>query len=171
MTQFNYALAALGATITGNTAQAGFPLTHIIDGSDSTCWKSSGGSPYWHRIDLGAAHYITDFRLVQGQVYNQTATVVRVTYSDDDVNYNVLADWSVTYGAQTLNIQGITHRYWKFTATAGCSGGWTNYTTEVIGPVEAPPPPDNPADEYIAAWLDGLEANYVPGVQAWLDSH
>lgn len=167
MTQFNYALAALGAVATTSASPAEHPPSHSIDGSDVTSTWFTTANPHWLAIDLGAAEYITDVRLYAGASNSQANwwvlqySVNGTDWLDSGLSFDNISNITKQTG-------GLTARYWRIRRGSSVAYSPVVYSFEIIGPVEAPPPPDNPADEYIAAWLDGLEANYVPAVQAWL---
>jgi hypothetical protein len=168
MVDFNYALSSLGAVATAHTTQAGFPPTLAIDGSDKTYYRPGAYDDvgYW-KVDLGAPQYITHVRILP-HIGSGTYTLT-LQWSTDNASWNTLltpvpwtADVDVPAG-------GVTARYWRFTVSGIAAGEWWGlYACECWGPVEAPPPPVNPAPTYIEDWLDGIEANYVPTITDWL---
>jgi hypothetical protein len=170
MTIFNYALAALGCSAVATQTLAGYPAGQAIDGADGTKYQSPtgvGGYQYL-TLDLGAPQYITELHILQD---NTNGCLVQFEYSYDNTTWNVIGAGDTTSGEFTYPIEALTCRYWRIRFYLTSGKAWGAYYVELLGPVEAPPPPTNPADEYIAAWLDGLEANYVPAVQTWLDNN
>jgi hypothetical protein len=95
----------------------------------------------------------------------------QLQYSTDNANWNVAGVYFDKLADATKSVGGITARYWRIYQGSSTSGNPGAYSFEIIGPVEAPPPPENPAASYINAWLNGLETHYVPTVEDWLDSH
>jgi len=168
MPDFNYALAALGATVTVSNFTTGNPGDHTIDGSETTFWGIvNNTSANYCKIDLGAPQYITNARLNAGGGADVN-DVWGLQYSDDGTNWNNVGVAFDTVGDETLPTGGLTYRYWRIYYAANIGTGRMVYAFELLGPVEAPPPPTNPVTTYIQAWLDGLEANYVPDVADWL---
>lgn len=173
MTEFNYALASLGAVATAEASDSGYPPVQTIDANDLTRWTASMNAGMKSLfIDLGAPQFITSIR---GLAYRSSAQVGnwQLAYSSDGVNYNLLSVFLPNTGDTTAPVGGMTARYWRL---RGVGSYWSGtfagfYSVELWGPVEAPPPPVNPAPEYIDAWLDGIEANYVPTIDEWLAAH
>lgn len=170
MTLYNFALAANGAIATaGSYAVESHPASMAIDGSDLTYAQSHGSTttPGWVSIDLGAPQYITEVRQLTTIA---TLRDVRLEASTDGVSWVTIQDVVPAYnGWSTVLVGGLTYRYWRFSTTAYGTAQWYQPNAiEVLGPVEAPPPPTSPAPDYIEAWLDGIEANYVPTVDDWL---
>lgn len=171
MTNFNYALAALGATAAGSGISGGYVAANAIDGSDVSFLRNANSSGAYLTLDLGAPQYLTELTLLHG--VSNYLTSVTVYKSDDGTNWVAVTPWNLAAGLNTLPLGGITTRHFKLLKLSGTVVGtsWEVYTWQAIGPVEAPPPPTNPAADYITAWLDGIEANYVPTVEDWLDAN
>jgi hypothetical protein len=172
MVEFNYALASLGAVATASHTTAGYPASQAIDGSDVTQWLYDYGSSsvtMTLTVDLGAPQYIERVRTLLQAPQAQNCGL---SYSTDGTNWNVIvAVVARANGEYSDPVDGITARYWRLTFTSGFAGSGGCKAFDVLGPVEAPPPPTSPAPTYIEAWLDGLEANYVPTIQDWLDAN
>lgn len=166
MTNFNYALAALGATATVYSVDSSYPPSQAIDGSDVTYARQWNQYQQWLAVDLKAEQYITHVKVLQNAAGHFAAGYV-VSYSHNNVDWFDVGTFNGVLGWNDYDVGGITARYWRVWATNNMSEYWW-HTLEVIGPVEAPPPVVNPAPEYINAWLDGLEANYVPTIDDWL---
>lgn len=168
MTLWDYALAANGSVAANWQTVTGYPASQAIDGSDVSACRTQNGTGAWFKVNLGAPQYITSIHLLHG-ASNYLANL-NVQYCDDDATWNTLTTWAISGNSQTLDTGGITARYWRFVKSGDTVVGsvWELFTCELLGPVTAPPPPVNPAEAYITAWLDGIEANYVPTVEAWL---
>lgn len=166
MTLFDYALAALGAVAGASGAAGGHPASLAIDGSDVSYWQNSGGSQkIW--VDLGASQYITECQIRHNGNLDSQLTPVTIEYSVDNVTWYTLNSFASVRWENSYATGGLTARYWRFACNYG-GAWWQVYAMRVLGPVPAPPPPTAPAPDYIEAWLDGLEANYVPTVEDWL---
>lgn len=171
MTIWNYALVANGAVIYASSSESALPAVHMGDGSDMSYWKSVlGNDGVTVTVDLGSPIYIDNIRVLQnGPRFAQRLTL---SYSDDNVDWYTVGTFVSTAGWTTIPLDGLIHRMYRIALSMGSgTGQWYIHTLEVNGPIEAPPPPTNPTEDYIHAWLDGLEANYVPSVQSWLDTH
>lgn len=171
MADINFALTALGATATAGGSQEGFPPDNAIDGSDVSYWRVAGGN-WWWAVDLGSAQYITAVRFLQSA--NGTgnySTNTKVEYSNDGATWITLVNATTTYAWNEVLTGGLTARYWRLTCNSGASQGWILYTVECNGPTDAPPPPSNPNCTNLQAWLDGLEAYWVPCVETWLEEN
>lgn len=170
MTLWNYGLNELGATHRQGGTGTGTLAPNLGDANDLTyvSWGSYGS--YWLSCDLGAPQYIEQIRLLQ-----QAAGFLSAWYLQTSVDGSIWTtrlDVSTPAYDYTFAIGGITARYFRLLKTAAGNGpGQKFYTVQYLGPIEAPPPPTSPEPDYIAAWLDGLNANYVPGVRAWLDAN
>lgn len=162
MTLFNYGLAALGATATGN-ANSGTTVEQMIDGSDATRCTFSN-LPGNQVVDIGAPQYITQVRFL-GNIPNTPVLYYSVN-GTDWLTFGNVGNFS---GSKTVDVGGITARAFKLTCLTN-SGNYL-YTFAVEGPVEVPPPPIAAITEPVEAWLDGLEQYLVPTVQDWLDAH
>lgn len=171
MTIFNYALGSLGAVGTADSEAVGFTTDLAFDGSDVTGWRNLGnGTSHYLYVDLGAAQYITDLVLTIGAKTETTVTYT-LDYSLDAQTWNYLGAVA-TAGNVALSTGNVTGRYFRLRFNTNISSRYVTVLTFACnGPIEAPPPPTNPTDAYIAAWLDGLEANYVPAVQDWLEAN
>lgn len=173
MTEWNYALVSLGATATALNSDGGFPPFQAIDGSPATVWKTtwSGNHPQL-TIDLGAPQYITQV-VTRPYWAGVRADTWQLSYSFDGTTWQVITGGIARDADVTTLVEPITARYWRL---YGSNNGSATYpsglkSVEVVGPIEAPPPPVSPAPTYIAAWLDGINANYVPAAQAWIDEN
>lgn len=171
MVDINYALAALGATATGSGAGGGTVPGNMIDGSDVTYFQWGTAGTYYAQVDLGSPQYITSVELLQGEGAGQYSPAGILAFSDDGTDWSTLDALTPGPGLTQVQTGGLTHRYWKYTRSSGTGPGVRFHTFAVIGPSEAPPPPENTNCDNMQAWLDGLDAYWVPCVQAWLDAN
>lgn len=170
MVAFNYANPAIGAVVSADTTLSGHAPSQACDGSDLTYWQHTGsGGTHWLKVDLGAPQYIDTLRVLP--YGSSTAASYGVEYCNDDATWLVAINGINQRSELNQPTEGITARYWRVYASVPAANTLKIYQFELWGPVEAPPPPENPVDDYITAWLDGIEANYVPTIQDWLDAH
>lgn len=167
MADVNYALGALGAIATAQRFATGYPPSNYIDGNDITEWRAGSSSGGWTQIDLGAPQYITLCEIRQGPSY---MTGITLQKSDNGTDFtNVVAVPQGT-GEHSVEVGGLSARYWRLAHNGTNGGNAQMQSWRLWGPAEAPPPPTTPVCDYISAWLDGIEANFVPCVQDWLDA-
>lgn len=170
MASVNFALAALGALASANHSNTGFPAVQAIDGSDTTYWFASwGGNMPTLTVDLGAPQYIESIDVLPASNGVPSGTWA-LYYSTDGVNFNFIHGSFPRNARFTFSGINLTARYWRlqYSTWGSDQGGSGIYHFETWGPAEAPPPPTTPVCSYIQAWLDGIEANYVPCVEDWL---
>lgn len=172
MPDINYGLAALGAVADSPYTSGGFTPGQAIDGNDLTKWEYDYGSSSvnsYIRVDLGAPQYITSVRTLQ---QNSVSMSWGLQYSFDNVTWNTIVPQATRAdGDYTTQTGGVTARYWRCLVGSVFGGKFSLHAFDIIGPSEAPPPPANTNCEDMQAWLDGLEAYWVPCVQTWLDAN
>lgn len=161
MTDWNYGLGANGAVWIGSCL-GGNPGYLALDGSEATYARINSGA-YFGVVDIGSPQYITHIRYKVA--HSGTCTI---SLSNDGSTYTPIDASAYVAGWNTVQLGGVTYRYFKLSFSFNTE---SVYAAEIIGPVEAPPPPLNPAPDYIEAWLDGLELNYVPTINDWLAAH
>lgn len=171
MTNFNYALSALGASATASNTFSTYTAMLTIDGNDNTYWRpQNSGSGYYVTVNLGAPQYIETIQV--RQVNGCYAAKLSFQYSNDNVTYTPLLTLVNAAAGENAYATGpLTAQYWRMIADNVVDGFVGVQAIRIIGPVPAPPPPTNPAPDYIHAWLDGIKANYEPTIQTWLDDH
>jgi len=167
MTNFNYALNSLGIVITAQNETQGYAKEQAFDGSDVTYAACANNTAYWLAVDLGAPQYIATSRVL-GKKATQTANMWALQYSTDGTSWQNVGQAHDGQGDTSRETGGLTARYWRLYYGGSVGSGTGIYTWELIGPIEAPPPPTNPTDDYVKAWLDGINANYKPSVDEWL---
>lgn len=170
MTNWNYLLGSQGGVITASNSVSGHGGFMANDGNDLTYWQPSSLGQNLV-CDLGVPQYIETLRFYTIMGGAPKCASIVISYCNDNATWAEFGSRAIGLGENVIDIAGVTARYWKIVCTGGQSPYIQVGEVELIGPIEAPPPPANPAPEYIAAWLDGLEANYVPSVQDWLDAH
>lgn len=169
MADTNWGLAANGATATARYTAGGYSPDSAIDGNDSTAWRCRVyGSQEWLTVDLGRARAVSQIR-VKCQASSHFVEEPVVYYSTNGTDFLTTNLTFNDVGDVTHTLTPITARYWRvFKQTIDI--WWDVYSFELWGPILAPVPigPEECPD--VSAWLDGLEANVVPCVQAWLDA-
>lgn len=160
MTLINFANPALGAVASATGSVTGYPAGQAIDQTDVTEWRSSGAAQL--TVDLGAPQYVTNIH-----VHSLTAYDWTVRYSTDNSTWNIVGTIANSLNGADLATGGISAQYWRIDDIHNNRVA----SFEIWGPAEAPPPPTYPPCDYISAWLDGIEANYVPCVEDWLEAN
>lgn len=170
MTDWNYGLAANGASAASNGNGGGTAPGQAIDGSDVSYWQSAyyGGAANIV-VDLGVPQAIDSIRVLASQDADCFGPWA-LDYCDDGSSWQSSGVTCDAGGESSHALGGITARYWKLSKWA-TAAAHRIHSIDLIGAIVAPPPPGNPEPGFIDAWLDGLEANYVPTVQDWLDAH
>ncbi len=130
-----------GATKT--VLQTGFDDTNLRDHDDSTCAYPAGNIRYGSTYDLVKYDFRSvGYRFVYVKMWNKTDpwVNVRVLISNDDVNYNVLAQLSGSLVGETYTgVLGATFRYIKLQIKSDARETYSNslccyYTVEVYWP-------------------------------------
>lgn len=153
----NWCLASLGAlAYESRSHYASHVPGNLIDADEVTYWEDLGTPVVGGAIsfDLGSPRLISSIRLNQSVTATKCATAVDVKVSPDGVNYSLVANYSISTGDTSWNIEPTAARWWKIEPTTGGSGRWAIYTAELIG-VDSPVP----VVTDIAAWIQWLFDN------------
>lgn len=171
MADYNFALASLGAVATANNNENGYPPVQAIDGSAQTQWRETTGYTYGALvIDLQVAQTIYRVHTKSVALFGATGNWL-LQYGADGVNWNNTELLFPNNAESNQSFDAITARYWRLYYAHPTNQRYAINYVELVGEVPAPPPPGGPADPYLADWLDGLQANYVPDAQDWLDAN
>lgn len=125
---------AWGVTVSNTTAGALGPA--MLDGSNTTAWRSSNSSTAakWLTVDMGTAQQIKGFRLVPNYVATaENATKISVSTSMDNITWTSLGQWTGTGPSATSSaanpdlkhinfINPVQTRYFRFDIISWTSG-------------------------------------------------
>ncbi|HBF35862.1 MAG TPA: hypothetical protein DDW50_00900, partial [Firmicutes bacterium] len=126
--QRNAEVVSIGKPVTASTTESGNGAANGNDTSLSTRWcASSGSTPQWWRVDLGAVYNIVGSKVMwemSGHLYKY-----RIDVSNDDSSWNTVFDnTNNTYTAQTqVNSYLASARYVRIYITGLNSGDWASF--------------------------------------------
>jgi len=129
-------IARTGWVLTVSNTTAGALGPAMLDGSNTTAWRSSNSSSAakWLSIDMGAAQQIKGFVYVPNYVLTtENATGINVSTSMDNVTWTTQGSWKGTGPATTSSaaspdlkninfIIPVQARYFRFDITSWTSG-------------------------------------------------
>lgn len=122
-----------GATLTASSTQSGFPVSNLLDGDDTTYWRSASGDNQgeWIDIDFGGSPKFLD-RLYgtypEGDV-TITPYGVKLLYSDDASAWTEVMQWA---GTESTGFAGSAFD-WHIPRKEALGLGqewWVEFTTE-----------------------------------------
>lgn len=125
-----------GWSVTVSNITNGNPATNLIDGNNSTVWRSSNtaGAEKWIQVDMGAATTMKGMRMSPSySSANDNATRLTVLTSNDGTTWNFQGIWNGTTYATGTNannpdykgiefISPVTARYFRLEYNAWPSG-------------------------------------------------
>lgn len=130
----NFALASVGASITGSAAYAGNVAANVIDGNDATKYQSVALiAGVQLTIDLGAVRTIGTIRLKQPGPGGGSANTYNIQTSPDGSSWTTLWTHNTILNDETYNIVPQMSRYWRFVALTprGADDGWHVFTIDL----------------------------------------
>jgi hypothetical protein len=93
------------------------PLSRLWDRNISRPFIADSASTLTVKLDQGASPSAVD-RLIIPSGHNLSGATLSLTHSSDDIDYtDALSPWQAGAGLITVQWQGITRRYWKFTVS------------------------------------------------------
>lgn len=125
-----------GWSVTVSNTTSGAPATNLVDGNNSTVWRSSNSASAakWIQVDMGSAQTIKGFRLSPNYTNtNENATGLTILSSNDNTNWTTQGKWTGTGPASGTNatnpdfkgvqfIEPVTARYYRIEYTSWVSG-------------------------------------------------
>lgn len=132
-------MSRTGWNVTVSNTTSGSPATSMVDGSNSTAWRSSNSSTAakYVIVNMKSSQTITGFRLTPDYVSTgDNATQIRVSTSPDSVTWTVQGVWKGTgpaTGSSATNpdlkwidfLSPVQTQYFRFDILAWVSGSRT----------------------------------------------
>jgi hypothetical protein len=128
-------LARTGWSVTVSNTTSGAPATNLLDGSNSTVWRSSNSSTAakWVIVNMGSAQTVNGFVISPNYTStSENATSMLIATSNDNVTWTEQGRWTGTGPATGTSaaapdfkgvnfIAPVTAQYVRFTITAQTS--------------------------------------------------
>ncbi|MEU8271337.1 CARDB domain-containing protein [Sphaerisporangium sp. NPDC049002] len=120
-----------GKATQASSSSAGYPVSAVNDGDQSTYWESANNSfPQWARIDLGAATSVDQvvLKVPAAAVWQTRTQTLSVQGSADGSSFSTVVASAnyvfnpATGNSVTINFGAATYRYWRVNVTANT--GW-----------------------------------------------
>lgn len=129
-------MSRTGWSVTVSNTTSGALGPAMIDGSNTTSWRSSNSSTAakWAIVNMGSAKTVKGFQIVPNYVStSENATRMTISTSNDNVTYTTQGIWNGTgpatgSSAASPDIKGVnfiapvTARYFRFDITSWVSG-------------------------------------------------